>query len=261
MRKTGPAKTAIFALISVLCLGGAVANEPDFAREARLAEQIVDAILDGDPEWLEAGGREFLGIYTQSDDARAGVVILHGRGFHPDWPDTVGPLRVGLVERGYSTLALQLPVLDKDAKYYDYLPLFEHAHARIEAGIDFLRGEGHDKIVLIAHSCGAHMAMDWIATVGDGGIDAFAGLGMGATDYRQPMPQPFPLAAMEIPVLDLYGAEEYPAVIRMAPERRQAMDAAGHPDSRQVVLPGADHYFRDRGEPLVAAVADWLDHI
>jgi alpha-beta hydrolase superfamily lysophospholipase len=247
--------------LSVLCLGGAVANEPDFAREVRLAEQIVDAILDGDPEWLEAGGREFLGIYTKSDDARAGVVILHGRGFHPDWPDTVGPLRVGLVERGYSTLALQMPVLEKDAKYYDYLPLFEYAHARIEAGIDFLRGEGHDKIVLVAHSCGAHMAMDWIDAVGDGDIDAFAGLGMGATDYRQPMQQPFPLAAMKVPVLDLYGAEEYPAVIRMAPERKQSMDAAGHPESRQVVLPGADHYFRGRGEPLVATVADWLDRI
>ena len=237
------------------------AAEPDFARESRLAEQIVDAIFDGEPEWLQADGREFLGIYTASEDPGTGVLILHGRGFHPDWADTVGPLRVGLAERGYSTLALQMPVLGKQAKYYDYVPIFRYAHARIEAGIEFLRERGHERIVLVAHSCGAHMAMDWIGTVGDGRIDAFAGLGMGATDYRQPMHHPFPLASMRVPLLDLYGSEEYPAVIRMAPERRQAIESAGHPASRQQVLAGADHYFTDHGEPLVRAVADWIDSL
>jgi hypothetical protein len=29
-----------------------------------------------------------------------GVLIIHGRGFHPDWVDTVQPLRVGLVDYG-----------------------------------------------------------------------------------------------------------------------------------------------------------------
>lgn len=237
------------------------AGEPDFAREERLAEQIVDAIFDGEPEWLVADGREFLGIYTESDTTRPGIVILHGRGFHPDWEDTVNPLRVGLAELGYSTLSLQMPVLGKQATYYDYLPLFSHAHARIEAGIAFLRERGHDRIVLVAHSCGAHMAMDWIATAGDQAIDAFAGLGMGATDYRQPMHQPFPLDRMQIPVLDLYGEAEYPAVIRMAAERRAMIDTAGSPASQQRVLPGADHYFKGHGDALVEAVAEWLEQL
>jgi pimeloyl-ACP methyl ester carboxylesterase len=261
MYNMSPSRAVVAGLMLLVCLGGAVASEPDFAREARLADQIVDAIFDGDPEWLEADGREFLGIYTAAENARAGVVILHGRGFHPDWVDTVSPLRVGLVEHGYSTLALQMPVLAKDATYYDYVPIFEYAHARIESGIEFLRYRGYDKIVLVAHSCGAHMAMDWIANAGDGDIDAFVGLGMGATDYRQPMREPFPLSTMKVPVLDLYGADEYPAVIRMAPRRKQSIDAAGHPASRQLVLPGADHYFSNQGDALVAAVADWLEGV
>ena len=264
--KTSMSKAGLWtALLAGLCLGpgfvATAADQPDFAREARLAEQIVDAIFDGEPEWLQADGREFLGIYTRSDDPATGVLILHGRGFHPDWADTVGPLRVGLVERGYSTLALQMPVLEKQAKYYDYLPIFRYAHARIEAGIEFLRERGHERIVLVAHSCGAHMALDWIDRAGDGGIDAFVGLGMGATDYRQPMPRPFPLASMRVPVLDLYGSYEYPAVIRMAPERAHAIAAAGNPRSSQQVLAGADHYFSNQGEPLVAAVADWIDSL
>ena len=89
-----------YALALLLFVGQADASEPDFAREARLADEIVDVIFDGDPVWLEADGREFLSIYTEADDADTAVVILHGRGFHPDWADTINPLRVDLVERG-----------------------------------------------------------------------------------------------------------------------------------------------------------------
>jgi hypothetical protein len=246
-------------LVLVLLAGQALAAEPDFAREARLADEIVDVILDGDAEWLQADGREFLSIYTEADDSRAAVVILHGRGFHADWGDAINPLRVGLVERGYSTLSLQMPVLEKGAKYYDYLSIFHHAHARIESGIEYLHANGHDRVVLLAHSCGVHMAMDWIRAKNDRPINAFIGLGMGATDYKQPMHQPFPLDWMHVPVLDLYGAEEYPAVIRLAPSRKAMIEKAGHASSRQQVLPGANHYFTDQGDALVAAVADWLD--
>jgi pimeloyl-ACP methyl ester carboxylesterase len=248
-------------LLFLLSPGQIVAAEPDFARETRLADEIVDVILDGDPEWLEADGREFLSIYTEADDSRAAILILHGSGFHPDWADTVNPLRVGLVERGYSTLSLQMPVLEKDATYYDYVPIFSYAHPRIEAGIKFLRDNGHQKIVLLAHSCGVDMAMDWIRMNDDRAIDAYVGLGMGATDYRQPMRQPFPLDGMQVPVLDLYGAEEFPAVIRMAPERKAMIKTAGHVNSRQVVLPDANHYFTDQDDPLVAEVANWLDQL
>ena len=248
-------------LMLVFYLGQAVAADPDFEREARLADEIIDVILDGEPEWLEADGREFLSIYTEAEDSAVAVLILHGRGFHPDWADTVNPLRVGLVERGYSTLSLQMPVLAKDAKYYDYVPIFPYAHARIEAGIRFLRDNGHGKVVLLAHSCGVHMAMDWIRATNDRSIDAFIGLGMGATDYQQPMHQAFPLDWIQVPILDLYGAQDYPAVIRLAPRRKAMIDETGQEKSRQMVLPGADHYFTDQGDPLVSAVADWLDQL
>ncbi len=98
-------------LVFLFFMGQAAASEPDFARETRLADEIVDIILDGDPVWLKADGREFLSIYTEADDSSAAVVILHGGGFHRGWADAINPLRVGLVERGYSTLSLEMPVL------------------------------------------------------------------------------------------------------------------------------------------------------
>jgi len=248
-------------LVLLFFAGHVLASEPDYAREARLADEIVDVILDGDPVWLAAGEREFLSIYTEADEPGTAVLILHGRGFHPDWADTINPLRVDLVEHGYSTLSLQMPVLEKDSRYYDYVPIFHHAHPRIESGIQYLRDNGHTRIVLLAHSCGVHMAMDWIRSKNDRSIDAFIGLGMGATDYKQPMHQPFPLDWMHVPILDLYGADEYPAVIRLAPRRKEMIDKAGHANSRQVVLPGANHYFTDQGDALVEAVADWLGQL
>ena len=190
-------------LILPCYLAQAIAATPDYDREARLADEIVDVILDGEVEWLEADGRPFLSIFFEADDATVAVLILHGRGFHPDWVDTVSPLRVRLVERGYSTLSLQMPVLAKDTTYYDYVPVFPFAHARIEAGIQYLRDQGYQKVVLIAHSCGVHMAMDWINKKNDTTIDAFGGWVMGATDYGQPMRQQFPLAGMQVPVLYL----------------------------------------------------------
>jgi len=102
------------------------------------------------------------------------------------------------------------------------------------------------------------MAMSWITVAGDASIDAFIGLGMGATDYQQPMPLVFPLAEMKVPVLDLYGANEFPAVIRMAPQRKSMIEPAGNSNSSQVVLADADHYFVDQGDARVGEVVNWL---
>ena len=236
-------------------------NQPDLAREKRMAEEVEDAILDGDVIFLKEGEHKFMAIDTQpeSGKSKGAVVILHSRGFHPDWEDTIHPLRVQLSEKGWRTLSLQMPVLEKSAKYYDYVPLFPAASPRIEAGIHYLKDQGEKSIILFAHSCGAHMAMEWIRNHGDDEINAFIGAGMGATDYKQSMKQPFPLADMRVPVLDIYGENEYPAVIRLAPARKAAIEKAGNKKSRQVIVPEANHYFKDKGDELVKEVAKWLE--
>ena len=144
----------------------------------------------------------------------------------------------------WHTLSLQMPVLEKSAKYFDYLAILPEAFPRIEAGIKHILNSGHHRlIVLLAHSCGAHMAMAWLETTAGRPIDAFIGIGMGATDYRQPMQRPFPFARLKIPVLDIYGSEDYPAVHRLAPIRLEKIQLGGHLGSTQVVVDGADHDF------------------
>ena len=244
----------------------------DIEREKRLANEIVDALLDGEAVYLQANGQAFLSIYTEADDAKGTAIILHGRGFHPDWQDVINPIRVGLIESGWNTLSVQMPVLAKQAKYYDYLPLFPQAIPRIEAAIAFARKQasehssdqgkesgGRSKVVLIAHSCGAHMAMTWADTESFESIDAYVGIGMGATDYKQPMTRDFPLEKLTVPVLDVYADRDYPAVVKMAEKRWSSIQAAGNKRSRQVVVDDADHYYVDRGEALTAVISEWLD--
>ena len=233
----------------------------DLEREQRLADQIVDVIFEGEPIELDADGQRFFAIHTETDrePARGAALILHGRGYHPDWEQVANPLRVGLTGHGWNTLSLQMPVLDKQAKYYDYEPVFPEAIPRIEAGIRYLKEQGNDTIVLIAHSCGVHMSMAWVREHGDQGIDAYIGIGMGATDYKQPMRAPFPLEKLQVPVLDLYGALDYPAVQRGAAERWQAIQQAGNSKSKQLILEEGDHYMNEQNEALLDAVNAWLE--
>ncbi|MFC1589782.1 DUF3530 family protein [Pseudomonadota bacterium] len=232
----------------------------DLAREKRLAEQTEELIFDGEVIYLESAGHEFMNVYTETeaDEVKGAVIILHGRGFHPDWKQVVKPLRLGLPEEGWSTFSMQMPVLEKQAKYYDYVKIMPEAFPRLEAGIDFLKEEGYKKIVLIAHSCSVHMVMAWVDAKGFRGVDAFIGIGMGSTDYKQPMAKPLSLDKISVPVLDVYGSAEYPAVIRGAPERLDFIKRAGNKKSKQIMVPGADHYFAGEDEALLEVVSEWM---
>lgn len=235
----------------------------DLEREQRLADQIVDSIMDGDTIELEANGHNYLAIHMEndSDEVKGGAIILHGRGLHPDWESVVQPLRITLPEDGWHTLSIQMPVLNKEAKYYDYEPLFSEAIPRINAAIAYLKEQGVENIVLIAHSCGAHMAMHRIRELGDTGLAAYVGIGMGATDYKQPMRQPFPLEKIKVPVLDIYAEHDFPAVLRLAPERLAMIKKAGNPQSAQQQVTGAEHYFNDYNDELVEVVSNWLNSL
>ena len=233
----------------------------DLQREKRMADEIVDSILDGEPVYLSTGKNKFLSFYMESDVSKpkGGVIIMHGRGYHPDWKDVAHPLRIGLPELGWHTLSIQMPVLAKDAKYYDYVPLFPESFPRIESAIKFLKEKNINNIVLIAHSCSVHMSMAWLEKTGGKNINAYIGMGMGATDLKQYMSKPFSLDKLNIPVLDIYGSNDYRAVTKAAPARLKMIRATGVSQSDQRIINNADHYFTDRGDDLLKEINNWLN--
>lgn len=232
----------------------------DLQREKRLADEIVDSILDGEPVYLSDSKNKFLSIFMESEVSKpkGAVIIMHGRGYHPDWKDVAHPLRIGLPESGWHTLSIQMPVLSKKAKYYDYMPIFPDSFSRIEAAIKFLKDKNIHNIVLVAHSCSVHMSMAWFDKADTKDIKAYIGIGMGATDYKQYMPKPIPLDKLKIPVLDIFGSNEFGAVIKAAPTRLKMIRSTNIVKSEQRIIADADHYFSDRGNTLTKEIKDWL---
>ena len=244
-------------IIPALFCGLAVAGAlPDFEREARLRDEIVDVIFDGEPINLTAGNRSFLAIDTApGGDAKGAVILIHGRGLHPNWDAVIKPLRIGLADNGWRTVSLQMPVLEKSAKYNDYVPVFPHAVERIEAALAYLRAGGVKHIAVLAHSCGFHMTNHWLLNRPDPRIDALIAIGAGATHYRQPQQEPFVFSRLTIPILDVYGERDYPAVLRKAATRQRGLN---HPQSAQIAIAGSDHDHCDNHDALLGVVAEWL---
>src|ERR1700675_2386735 len=101
---------ALYALVFALTANACHAQsaQPDYAREKRWADEITPAILVGDPIYLVLkAGTKFLAIHAPNAKARAGVVVVHGAGVHPDW-GLNNPLRTQLSEQGYATLSVQM---------------------------------------------------------------------------------------------------------------------------------------------------------
>jgi len=248
-----------------LLIASQLSHGADLAREIRMQQQVADYIMQGDALMLQdaIAEHEFLSIYTEAeiDTPKGAVIIMHGRGFHPNWPELVYPLRTGLPQYGWHTLSIQMPVLDTTASFYDYMDIVEEAHPRIEAAIEFLQRQEIEFIILLAHSCSVHMAVDWLHQHPDADASGFIGIGMGSTDKGQPMRQPFPLQAIKIPVLDIHGEYDYPAVKRNAPRRWENIQQAGNPLSAQRVVKDEQHYFTDHSDALLQEVVSWLDTV
>ena len=245
-----------------LVLGSLVVNgfASDRAREQRIADELSDAVIEGESIFIEIGETRFWSIYTEADARPKGaVVILHGRGLHPDWPAVARPLRISLPKRGWSTLAFQLPVLAKGSDFYDYAEILPEAGPRIEAAIRYLRRRGYPRVHLVAHSCGAQMTMAWIETGGGQDLSSLTVVSMGMTKYARRFGHLPPLDKLPIPIMDIYGGQDF--VAKRAPQRLQLIRAAGNSLSQQLEVPNAKHMFKEHGAVLTDAVAGWLDSL
>src|ERR1035437_7619750 len=105
--------------LALVVIAGCASVAPDYAREKRLADEIVPSIVVGDAVTLETGGgRKVRGLLTPPAKPRAALILVHGVGVHPDF-GLIGQLRSGLANRGYTTLSIQMPVLAADADVAD----------------------------------------------------------------------------------------------------------------------------------------------
>jgi len=219
----------------------------DYPREQKWADEILPSVLTGDPVYLEqANGHKFLGLYTPATDAKAGLVVVHGIGVHPDW-GLISNLRQALPEHGYATLSVQMPILAADAKSEQYPPTFDEAAERLAKAVAFLHEKGYAKVAIVSHSLGCRMSYHYLSRQPAAPVAAWVALSS---------PEPGALAGLTLPVLDLYGSDDLPQVLKQAAQRGKGLTQKG---SSQKVLTGADHFFNGKDSELLETVKGFLD--
>lgn len=253
----------LLSMLVFLCAFVVGAQASDTEKEKRWADQIVDALIDGNAEWLEAEGHKFLAIYTedQTGEPKGGAIILHGIGVHPNWNEVIYPLRTELPNHGWATLSIQMPVLPNEAEVKDYIPLIKEAAPRIQAAVAFLKSRNVGPIVIIAHSLGATMASATLAEQGDLGLKGYVAIGMSGSDLDPQLDTTTQLAKLKLPILDFYGSRDLDTVLKAVQPRAAAMRKAGHEHYRQVEVEGADHFFVGLEDELVRRVYGWLEQL
>lgn len=251
-------------LIAALLISMVMAGNPlfasDRAKEQRWANQIVDTLLVGEAVWLEVNGDRILALAAEAatDTTRGGVILVHGIGAHPAWPEVIQPLRITLPEHGWMTLSVQMPILENQAESADYAPLFDEVAPRFEAAIAYLREQGIENIVIVAHSMGAAMSSHYLASHSGHPVRGFVGIGMNQSKIPR-MDNASNLQKINIPVLDLYGSRDLDGVLDSVNKRAEGASKAGNSDYRQLKVDGADHFFNGKEENLIKQVGGWLD--
>lgn len=251
----------MISLLLVFVSGHTLAS--DLAKEKRWADQVVDGIIDGEAVWLEDGKSKFLGIYTENyaDKELGAAIVLHGIGVHPDWPDVIQPLRTELPNYGWATLSLQLPILPNEAEAGDYIPLFPEVSPRLDAGIAYLQKQGHQNIVIIAHSLGSTMAAYALANNPDKPVRALVVIGVSGGNFNdEKVNFTTNLPKLSMPILDIYGSNDLDNVVSSAKEKARIARKAGNKDYRQIKVEGANHFFAGVDADLVRHVKSWLSN-
>jgi alpha/beta superfamily hydrolase len=228
------------ALIALLCalVPAMPALAQDYAREARWRAEVTGNLVVGDAVEIRAAGREFLGLYAPGKPDLPAIVLVHGIGVHPDH-GIIGSLRVALGDMGFTTLSIQMPVLASDARPQDYGPaLFAEAGARIAAAAEWLKAKGAKRMVLASHSLGAAMSQHYLESEKQPPFVAWVSMGRGGA-----------VPALPLPVLDVYGEKDLPAVLQSAGARRA---------TRQVAIAGADHFYNGREAELAAVIRGFV---
>lgn len=238
---------------------------PAFAAEAS-SETDIEAALrlslqPGKLVELKAAAGTFVGIETpaQPDQLKGAVLLLHDSTANPDDPRLMHDLRTLLPQHGWTTLAIQLPVVSPDQPFEAHLKQLPDANERIAAAQTWLQSRNPPVIALLGHGLGAIEALQQLATQGEStpwGALITLSLPVPKTDLETAQTLTL-LPKVKKPLLDVSGSLDWPMVVETAPERRATALEAGL-NYRQEVLTGADHQFTGLHPTLAQLINGWL---
>ena len=248
-------------LLSLTTASFGANTQSDVAKEQRWADQIVDQLIDGEEVWLKVGNHQFLAIYTPAEASPmlGTVVLVHGTGAHPDWPQVIQPLRSGLAESGWQSLSIQMPLPPEAADETLQGQLIQEGADRISAALDWLAEQGAGKTTLISHSRGGADLLFYAADRNSDRVESLIVIGVNGAFKNVPdsMGTLKSLSSIKLPVLDIYGGNDLQGVKDTVVARKQAAQANSR-HYQQTEVAGADHFFEGMDAELLERVMAWL---
>ena len=234
---------------------------PDTAREKAIADALLPRVRPDQAVWLDADGAKVLALYDVDTKGkpRGTAVILHGIESSPDVNGVIHALRTRLPDRGWSTLAVQLPILPAGSPPAAYAGTLAAAKKRLQAAMAYLKTKQAGPIVLVGYEFGAVLAL---RGAGEPGVAAVVALDLPGSEVVVPPAEVNTmLEKLRTPVLDLYGSVDSTARLDLAPPRAASARKAGNAGFRQEPLAGADDRFTGTAPLVVRRVSAWLDKV
>ena len=261
-------RTDIFIIVFILgfMLNGQLTAESikALSREQQIAEKLTLTADADEIISLKASGGRFIGLYkrAKSSEARGVVILVHGMGAHPDWPDVISPLRTRLTEFGWSTLSIQMPILSPEEPVAEYGKTLRLANSRIQAAVDYLHDWEIEPIILLGYSFGATQAANFLASNKPEDIKAFVSVSMLAQKFIKPELNVLKfITGITIPIFDIYAEEDLDDVRRGIDDRRLAASKNGNTGFQQIEVQKAGHHYLGLEDVLVEQIQVWLQKL
>jgi len=251
-----------FFQLSVLIAYSLASWGSDELRELNYADEIHSSLSIGTEVWLKTGKNRFLSLYTETDKLgiSGAILLLHAMGGHPNQGPVIRSLRTYFPHHNWTTLALQLPLMNAGEKVESYAKNFDQAQLRIQAGINYLISQGTQHIVIVGYGMGGMMATYYLANNQSSPVTALVTISLSVpnSDKKQLQIIKF-IRDIKQPFFDIYAEFDLLDVISTARQRRVA--AKQNPDYRQVNIKTEDHFFQHDEGLLVKRVYSWVDRV
>lgn len=255
---------------------------------ADLARQLQPFVPAGTLQWFETGAEKWLGLVQPETTGtpRGVVILLHDSGQHLDSPGVISQFRTLLPQFGWTTVSLYNPIMHRGAlTEKNAADALKSAQGAVRAAVQKLSPQDGANWTLLGYGSGATLAAAMLAA-DTGAMRGFVAVSLGSTPEPDSLRfTPAHLQKIMLPVLDIYAERDQDAVLRSASARAAAAKQASiaaqqqrkadsfqqsavaeNPFSnttgviayRQVVVPGADHFFSGQEALLIKRVVGWL---
>ncbi|MGE0486654.1 MAG: hypothetical protein AB7Q81_21050 [Gammaproteobacteria bacterium] len=229
----------------------AAAAPPASPLETALLERCAAGHLGGGCEALEAAAAPFLVRFVDAREPPASGALLVIPG--PAQVITAQPLLEALVDEftpnGWAVLAVQLPLLAREATLEDYATTDAAGRERLDAALARLEAAGITDVVVLGLEGGAALVARALADgFGAGRVRAFASRGRWQAEF-----DPLPLPRLEM------LAEPDPESLSLADARRRAVAASGvEAAALSLRYPGAGPRFVGFDAALARDLRGWI---